>query len=452
MRWRFSRIVSETWALGPTQTTTWRDLETAEGQLRSGSDGRLPVGDAVWRRLTALAERTDQGLNIRLPLSLKTDPMSARVRLLQRLATSRQFALGDRSGVLRAAARRARIPFRCDVRQRVIVKALVSRHVGRGAPRAGALRAHLSYLGRPGAGEQGQPATFFDRSRDGVDGSSIVSTWTEDRHHFRFIISPEHGDRIADLQTYVREVMARVAVDLGEPGLNWIATAHYDTDQPHAHVLVRGRRADGRDLIIPRDYIGYGFRSRAQEVAQELMGDLTRLEAERRVWMDTKADRFTGLDRRLLESVNVHGLVSDGIGNSRAWSALTRGRLRHLERLGLATRCGAAYRLAADMEAKLRGLQMRRDIIRTFNQRRLDGAQAVRIVQSNVRGVVVSSGCHDELGSSPWVVIRDDTGMEHYARLRAGTPRPEAGKTVQLALTDRGLADLSKSLQSGIDR
>ena len=34
--------------------------------------------------------------------------------------------------------------------------------------------------------------------------------------------------------------------------------------------------------MIPRDYIGYGFRARAQEVAQERLGDLSRQDAERR--------------------------------------------------------------------------------------------------------------------------------------------------------------------------
>src|SRR5690606_5809945 len=131
------------------------------------------------------------------------------------------------------------------------------------------------------------------------------------------------GDRIDDLQGYVREVMGRVSADLGEPDLTWIATCHYDTDQPHAHVLVRGRRGDGRDLVIPRDYIGYGFRARAQEAAQERLGDLSRVEAEKRIWKETQADRFTGFDRRLLAVVEADGLVADGVGAHDAWAGLT---------------------------------------------------------------------------------------------------------------------------------
>src|SRR5690606_26506142 len=233
-----------------------------------------------------------------------------------------------------------------------------SRHVGKGAVRAGALASHVAYLGRPGAGADGGRPGFFERTNDDVEASLVTRGWSGDRHHFRFIISPEHGDRIADLRGYVREVMDRVSADLGEPDLRWAATCHYDTDQPHAHVLVRGRRADGRDLVIPRAYMGYGFRARAQEVAQERLGDLSRVEAERRVWKETQADRFTGLDRRLLAAADADGMVDDGAGGTGAWAALSRGRLRHLEELGLAMRAGRRYRLDPEMEMRLRTLQV----------------------------------------------------------------------------------------------
>ena len=244
--------------------------------------------------------------------------------MLRRLAASRMFALGDRSGVLRAAQNRSGRVFRLDVRQRVIVKALVSRHAGRGAERATALGKHAAYLGRAGAGAEGRRPEFFDAGSDGLEAVAGTSSWSADRHHFRFIISPEHGERL-ELKGYVREVMGRVSADLGEPDLTWIATCHYDTDQPHAHVLVRGRRADGRDLVIPRDYIAYGVRARAQEVAQERLGDLSRVEAERRIWKETEADRFTGFDRRLVAEADEGGRVDDGVGATDAWAALTRG-------------------------------------------------------------------------------------------------------------------------------
>lgn len=229
------------------------------------------IRDEIDGRVSTCSGRA-AAVRLGLPLSLKTERMNVKNGMLKRLASSKAFALGNRSGVLKAAQNRSGRAFRLDVRQKVIVKALVSRHMGKGADRAAALAKHVSYLGRPGAGVEGERPEFFDRSADGVQPGVETDGWSQDRHHFRFIISPEHGERL-DMKSYVREVMGRVSADLGEPNLKWVATCHFDTDQPHAHVLVRGRREDGRDLVIPRDYIGYGFRARAQEVAQERLGD-----------------------------------------------------------------------------------------------------------------------------------------------------------------------------------
>lgn len=233
--------------------------------------------------------------------------------------------------------------------------------------------------------------------------------------------------------------MRRVAEDLGEPGLTWVATCHYDTGHPHAHVLLRGRRASGRDLVIPRDYIGFGLRARAQEVAQERLGDLSRVDAERRVWRETQADRFTALDRRLVQAADDNRCVEDGVGINDAWSALSRGRLRRLEVLGLAERVGGRYRLDPELEPKLRSLQLRQDIIRTLHQRRLDAGREPQVLDDRpVRGRVVARGHHDELGGAGWAIVRDSGGQEHYARLRFGQPSPSLGRTITLMPSPQG--------------
>lgn len=413
----------------------------------------MSVSSAIQARLAGHpAEDAERPLG-RLPLSLKQDPATVRTGMMRRLSASRLFALGDRSGVLRAAQSRSGRPFQLDLRQRVIVKGLVSRHRGRGAARGGVLAAHVRYLARAGADRDGGQAVFFDRDQERIDGLERVGTWAEHRHHFRFIVSPEHGDRIQDLRGYVREVMARVSADLGEPDLAWMAVCHFDTDQPHAHVLMPGRRGDGRDLVIPRDYMAYGFRARAQEAAQERLGDLSRQDAERRIWRETEADRFTGFDRRLLGAMDGDRMVADGVGGHETWAALTRARLRRLEALGLAERVGCRFRLAADLEPRLRRLQASRDIIRTLNQQRLErGAEVRALGSAKVRGKVVAAGRHDELGAEPWVVVRDAGGVEHYARLAPGAAAPKAGTAVELIGVASGPARLHTFSARDLDR
>ena len=54
-----------------------------------------------------------------------------------------------------------------------------------------------------------------------------------------FTISPE----LEDLRTYTRHLMGRMEADLGT-GLDWVAVNHWNTDNPHTHIVVRGRDDD----------------------------------------------------------------------------------------------------------------------------------------------------------------------------------------------------------------
>ena len=65
--------------------------------------------------------------------------------------------------------------------------------------------------------------------------------------------------------------------DLGTQ-LEWVAVDHWDTDNPHTHVVLRGKNETGRDLVIARDYIGHGMRHRASELATVWLGPRTELE------------------------------------------------------------------------------------------------------------------------------------------------------------------------------
>jgi hypothetical protein len=140
--------------------------------------------------------------------------------------------------------------------RRVVMKARVVRHHGtrfRSAP----LRKHITYLKREGVTRDGADARMFDAASDTADERAFAERCKDDRHHFRFIISPEDAAEIGDLRTFTRELMIDVARDLGTK-LDWIAVDHWNTDNPHIHVLIRGRAEDAQDLVISRDYISPG--------------------------------------------------------------------------------------------------------------------------------------------------------------------------------------------------
>jgi len=101
----------------------------------------------------------------------------------------------------------------------------------------GAQRAHLGYLQREGAGKGQERAEFYDAQREGVDGHSWLENTKDDRHHFRFIVSAEDGQKLDDLKPFIQDLMGQMEIDL-ETRLDWIAVDHFNTEHPHTHIVM----------------------------------------------------------------------------------------------------------------------------------------------------------------------------------------------------------------------
>jgi hypothetical protein len=75
-----------------------------------------------------------------------------------------------------------------DRSRRVVVKARVVRQkAGASAP----LSAHLRYLQRDGVSKEGEPARKFGAVEQDSDARRFAERCEGDRHHFRFIVSPD---------------------------------------------------------------------------------------------------------------------------------------------------------------------------------------------------------------------------------------------------------------------
>src|SRR6059036_2600449 len=148
--------------------------------------------------------------------------------------------------------------------QRSTVKASYSRN-GRSASWA----AHGTYLAREGAQREGGKGRGFSAEREGIDLTATLRGWQRagDARLWKFIVSPEHAERL-DLKAHARALVSHMERDLGTH-LEWVAIDHYNTDNPHVHLLVRGRDGAGRELRIPREYLSSGLRHRSQELATQ---------------------------------------------------------------------------------------------------------------------------------------------------------------------------------------
>ncbi|MNQ87079.1 hypothetical protein D3C85_1022890 [compost metagenome] len=98
----------------------------------------------------------------------------------------------------------------------------------------------------------------------------------------------------------------------------------------------------------------------------------------------------------------------------------------------------------------MRRLQVSKDVIRTLNERRLEtGRTAELFSEGRVAGQVMKVGFHDELGASPFVVLKDAKGVEHYARLAVGTALPTVGTQATLGLDARGMMRVVPGMARG---
>ena len=312
--------------------------------------------------------------------------------------------------------------------RRVVIKARVVRH--RGAKfRSAPLSKHVAYLKRDGVTRDGVHARMFDARSDAVDERAFAERCEEDRHHFRFIVSPEDATELSDLRAFARELMADAERDLGTK-LDWVAVDHWNTDNPHIHVLVRGRADDGRDLVISRDYISRGFRARAEERATLELGPRSEHEIQSALEREVEAERWTGLDRALRhiadESAGIADLRPGAPDGDTELRRLMLARAAKLERLGLAERVApACFALKPGLEQTLRELENRCDIIKTMH-RAMTGAGREPDISGfalhgddpgdPVLGRLVARGLHDELKGSAYAIVEGADGRTHHLR------------------------------------
>jgi type IV secretory pathway VirD2 relaxase len=309
----------------------------------------------------------------------------------------------------------------------VAVKARVVRHRAKGAP----LNAHVAYLRREGVTKDGAPGRMFDAEHDDADHRAFAERCEGDRHHFRFIVSPEDAQQLSDLRAFTRDLMAQAERDLGTK-LDWIGVDHWNTDNPHIHVIVRGKGHNGRDLVIARDYISHGLRARAAHLATLEIGRRSDFEIHRDLQAQVEADRWTALDRALARQAAQYDGVVDlrpGFDIQAAGHAHTAmvGRMQKLERLGLAEPLGPArWRLSQNAEPTMRALGERNDIIRRIHRGLAkqgidrsvtDFALGDGDAAGPITGRLIARGLDDELQGTAYAVIEGVDGRAHHVRL-----------------------------------
>lgn len=304
--------------------------------------------------------------------------------------------------------------------RRVAVKA---RLVNLKRAAVGSAIAHLKYIERDGVTPGGERGRAYDQEHDRADVVEFEKRGAEDRHQFRFIVSPEDAAELGDLKSYTRDLMAQMERDL-ETRLEWVAVDHWDTEHPHTHIVVRGIAEDGKDLIIARDYISHGMRVRASELMTRSLGPRTEQDIEASLAAQVTQERWTGLDatiERVAQDYVVKGIDLPGSSDPIHRSLLV-GRLEQLRVMELAEREETGWKMVPHWRETLRAMGERGDIISTMQRAMGKAQQEISILDPGqlrgpIVGRIVSKGFVNEIDDQPYLAIDGLDGRAHYVKL-----------------------------------
>ncbi|MGE0678912.1 relaxase/mobilization nuclease domain-containing protein [Pseudolabrys sp.] len=305
------------------------------------------------------------------------------------------------------------------------VKTRIVRHSARRAT----LGPHLNYLRREGVTRDGEKARMFGPETDNADVKKFAERCEDDRHHFRFIVSPEDAADMSDLKGFARDLMGQAEKDLGTK-LDWVGVGHWNTDNPHLHIILRGRADDAKDLVIARNYISEGMRARAQDLVTQELGPRSDLDIRRSLDNQIEADRWTRLDRQLVRDAGPRGVIDTAPLPDRQpdeYLPQKVARLLKLESIGLAHQLRPGQWVVADeAETTLRALGERGDIIkrmhRALTERGIERAASNYVLSGEsigdpIIGRLLDRGLDDELKGTAYAVVDGTDGRTHHVKL-----------------------------------
>jgi type IV secretory pathway VirD2 relaxase len=333
-----------------------------------------------------------------------------------------------------------------------------------------AVDAHLRYLERDGVtrdGDRGKAYSAFDNE---ADGKAFVERGRGDRHQFRFIVAPEEATEMADLRGFTRDLMRQMELDLATR-LDWIAVDHHNTGHPHTHIIVRGVLDDGRILNIAGDYIAQGIRHRASELVTRELGHQSEIELQTKLQNEVEAERVTRLDKMLLSEQHEQGVID--LRPREGATFLVRenrnlmiGRVRHLERYGLATeREPGRWSLSDRAEQVLKDLDSRNEAINSIHraltrnglaEERGVGQFALHgeALGEKIVGRVLAKGlAGDEMGERVYLVVDGIDGRVNHMEFKEASRIEEVGRDmiVEAAPVVSGPRPADRNIASNAD-
>jgi type IV secretory pathway VirD2 relaxase len=324
--------------------------------------------------------------------------------------------------------------------QRVIVKASYVLPDTRHARTL--IRHHLHYAAHNKTDVFNKSPELYCHDDGSIDIKEKINDFQKAPHFFNIIISPENGDEL-DLKEFTRSFVAKVEADLGTK-LDWAAGNHYDTNDPHVHLLFKGEDEHGKKLILTRDYISRGLRARASQVATTKLGLRSRDEVIRSLEFDVLKPAKTDLDKIILRAshenrIDLPNTYLDELQDLP--KELFQRRLEFLETKDLVKKeCEGVWHIDADLIKKLKELSRTSSIIERLsgdlkiNNQACEIISAKNLFDQRVKGYVVERGFVDDHSNKEYLVVKSKEKKFLYVELEKYSEKTPAkvGEFIQI--------------------
>ncbi len=330
--------------------------------------------------------------------------------------------------------------------RRVVIKAKIRKNIGANFKEN--LRKHLDYITRDGAGKDRNKAELFSEDENKRDLKDIQEQFSSSPHNFRFIVSPEDSEKM-NLKEFTKNLVSSMESDL-KVKLDWVAAVHYDTNEPHIHLLVNGHDKSGNRLIMTRDYISNGVRNRASRIITNKLGTRDYDDVVKSINLDVNKSQKIYLDSIILKHLN------DGVFNLKTLDEssskdlpkfLFQKRLEYLGNNGLAHELEkGSWRLADGYLESLKQIDRSRSLVEKVSHgTKIDRSELIKadsLYNKPIQGEVIKRGYLDELNDTEYLVIKTKESknllveLEKYSEklpakvgeiVRVDTTKPFAG-------------------------
>lgn len=164
------------------------------------------------------------------------------------------------------------------------------------------------YLEQEGKGQDKGKAIGFDHDGNDIDLGQKMGEWQQqnDKSYYHVVLSPERGKDL-DLQQFTRDVVRQVEERI-QTKIEWGAATHYDTNQPHVHLVLRERDERGK-LLNLRSFHEQQFTGIARQLVTQKLGyRMADYDLFRREYLLGR-EQITDVDRDLIRRADKNHVV-----------------------------------------------------------------------------------------------------------------------------------------------